>query len=707
MKGRRLALIGCPIVAVLLYLPTVGHDFVFDDRGVIEQNPLMHDARDLPRLAVSPYWNLKSGERSLYRPLTTLTFALDRLIGGGLHAWWYHLVNVMLHGLVTLLFTLLALEILPGVLPGALAGMAFAVHPIHVEAVAAVVGRADLLAAGAVLAALLLHRRALASGRRRFVVGAWTAVFLAMMAKESGAAAVFVCAAADLAFPVSGIGRGRRAALYAGYGIVLTGALLLRSLVLGSIGLGQPIPFVDNPAAAAGFPAGLLTALGTVVRYAGLLLWPRNLSADYSFDQIPIIRSISDPMALVGGFLVLLVVGGGVWLLRRSPPAGFALLFLAIGAAPTSNLIVFIGTLFAERLMYLPSVGFCLLLGAMVAMVRPRLPERVIVGVAILLIGLGAARAAQRLPDWKDDFSLYRSAMTVSPRSARIRHNLGNAYLRHGQLREAEAQFRAALGIFPDFNDARINLGTSLIQQGRAAEARAPLTTAAQRAPGNADIAVNLGNAYRALGRAGEAEEWFERALSLDGESAMAWNNLGAVDLARGDTERAVGRLQTAVRLDEESAIFRVNLGDALVAAERLPEAVEQFDAAYRLDPDLPEAHRGQGEAALMSGDRGRAEREFRAALEGDPGLARAANFLGYVLALKGDAEGAAAAYRRAVEIEPDLDDAHRSLGLIYAEQLDDPDRAAHHLERSLALAPDQPEADRLKDLLRTLAKPD
>lgn len=705
MTGRRLALIGCPLLAVVLYLPTIGHTFVFDDRGIIEQNPLLRDLRDLPRLVVSPYWHLKSGKGSLYRPLTTLSFAMDRLLVRGLHAWWYHLVNVLLHGLVTFLLTLLALEILPGILPGALAGLAFAVHPVHVEAISAVVGRSDLLAAAGVLAALLLHRRALSAHWRGHVVAAWSAVFLALMAKESGAAAAFVCLAGDLTFPVHGVRARRRVALYAGYGAALAGGLLLRALVLGTLGVGQAIPFVDNPAAAAGFPAGRLTALGTVVRYAGLLIWPRHLSADYSFDQIPIIRSPADPMALAGLLIVALVAGGGVWLMRRAPPASFALLFVAISAAPISNLILFIGTLLAERLMYLPSVGFCLLLGAMVAVVRPRLTSKLIVVGAALLIGLGMVRAAMRIPDWKDDFSLYGSAVAVSPRSARIRHNLGNAYLRRGELQEAEAQFRTALEIYADFNDARINLGVSLIQQGRAAEALAPLSSAAELAPRNAEIAINLGNAYRALGQTGEAERWYERALELDRESAPAWNNLGAIDLARGRTVRAIERLQAAVRLDPDAAIHRVNLGDALVAAARLPEAAEQFDAASRLDPQHPEVLRAQGEKALMQGDRVRAERELRAALQGDPGLARAANFLGYVLAQKGDAAGAAEAYSRAVEIDPSLYDAHASLGVIYAEHLNDPDRGAQHLEMALSLAPDQPGADRLRELLRSLAK--
>ena len=141
------------------------------------------------------------------------------------------------------------------------------------------------------------------------------------------------------------------------------------------------------------------------------------------------------------------------------------------------------------------------------------------------------------------------------------------------------------------------------------------------------------------------------------------------------------------------------------MAAERLPEAAEQFDAAARLEPEHPEVRRAQGEKALLQGDRDRAERELRAALQGDPGLARAANFLGYVLAQKGDAAGAADAYNRAVEIDPTLYDAHASLGVIYAEHLNDPGRAAQHLERALSLAPDQPGADRLRDMLRSLEK--
>src|SRR6185503_13665956 len=102
--------------------------------------------------------------------------------------------------------------------------------------------------------------------------------------------------------------RGLRRMLHAGYALVAIGYLGARTAVLGTIGIGQPIPFVDNPAAAAGPVAGRLTGLGTLARYARLLLWPDRLSADYSYDQIPIIRSALDPLAILGILVLVAVV---------------------------------------------------------------------------------------------------------------------------------------------------------------------------------------------------------------------------------------------------------------------------------------------------------------------------------------------------------------------------------------------------------------
>ncbi len=708
MTGRHLALLSCTLVAVLLHLPTLTHDFVFDDWGVIGFNPLMHDVRALPKLLVTSYWNDPPHRRMLYRPLSSMSFAIDRALAGGMKARWFHLVNVLLHGCVTSLVTLLAFEILPGIGPPAMAGMLFAVHPVHVETVAGIVGRSEILAAGGVLLAILCHRRALRIPGRSgvaWMAASWVTYGLGVMSKESAVVAPALCLLAEATFPAldDPPRPRRRLALYAGHATVLVGSLVLRLAVLGTLGVGGPIPYVDNPAASAGPIAGRLTALGTVPRYAVLLLWPARLSADYSYDQIPIVRTLGDPWAVGGLLLVLVTIGGGIWLLRRAPACACGLLWIAVSACLTSNLVFFIGTIFAERLMYLPSAGLCLLVGwGVAAGARRKTGKLVLAGAAAALI-LSAARTWARIPDWKDDFALYSSAARVSPRSARIRYNLGNAYLRAGDDAAAERHYRAALAIYTDFNDARVNLGMALLHQSRAREAVGLLEGAAQRDPGSADVAVNLGAAYRALGEDTVAEREFRRALALDPRSARAFNNLGSLYLARGDLSRAIAHLEQAVRLDPDLAILRINLADALTVASRAVEAAEQFEAAYRLDPNLPESHRGLGEVALRRGDLPAAEREFRLAAEARQPSARAANFLGYLLSLRGDYRLAAEQYDKALSIDPGLSDAHRSLGLLLAQRLNDPARAAQHLEASLRLEPAQPGADDLRKLLRTM----
>jgi tetratricopeptide (TPR) repeat protein len=695
-------------VAVLIYLPTLSHDFVFDDHAVIGLNPLVVSQGDLQRLLLSPYWNVSRHERTLYRPLTSATFRLDHTLAGGLRPGLFHLVNAVLHGLATWLVARLALLLIGGTAAPLFAGLLFAVHPVHVEAVAGIVGRAEILAAAGVLGTLLCHRAAGgAAGRRRaglLVAAAWSCCLLGVMAKESAIVAPLICLIDGLAFPRTAPAGRRRVILYAGYVGAIALYLGLRIVALGSPGIGGPVPFVDNPAASAGPLAGRLTALGAVARYAALLIWPRHLSADYSFDQIPIVRSPVDPLALAGLLCVALAAGGGMLLLRRRPVAGFALLWIAITSALASNLVVFIGTLLAERLMYLPSVGLCLIFGWLVGAGRGRTAVACLVAGTVV-VGAATARTAIRIPEWKDDFALYTSAARVSPRSTRIRYNLGNAHLRVAAFRAAEAEYRAALRIFPAFLDARVNLGMAVLQQGRATEARDLLTAAAAERPRDALLAVNAGTAHRAAGDLSAAEQAFRRALELAPDLPLAWNNLGSVHLARGEAAAAAQAIRRAVDLDPRTVIYQVNLADALLASGDGPEADRRFLEAARIDPDHPEVRRGLGEVAFRRGDVASAEREFRAAAAGTPPSARAANFLGYLLARRGDMAAAAEAYGLAIRIDPTLADAHRSLGLIYADALRDPGRAVLHLEMSLRLEPGQPGARDLQETIDRLRR--
>ena len=708
MIRRRAALLAPVLVAIVLHLPVVSHEFVFDDRGAILDNPLLGRAADLPKIVLAPWWNTPRPGPGLYRPITTLSFGVDRALAGGFRPGWFHLVNVLLHGGVTWLVTRLALLLLESTSGACVAGLLFAVHPVHVEAVAGVVGRAEILAAGLTLAAVLLHRAAL-DGRGRAaswaLVGAPVAMLLGMLSKESAFVAPLLVAICDDRVEATRWLRRRRIALYASYAGAGLLALALRALVLGSpAGLGA-IPFIDNPAAAAGAVEGRLTALACVARYAGLLVWPARLSVDYSYNQIPLARGAGDPMVLMGFVLVAGIVAGGALLARRRHVAGRALLFTACAMALTANLVLFIGTLLAERLLYLPSTGACLLAGWVVGRMRTPFATRVVQAAALAAVMAAGARTWMRLPEWRDDFALYESASRVSPRSARIRYNLGNAWLKRHEDRKAEEEYRAAIGIYPGFGDARANLGMTLLRLGRPEEALATLTEAARLQPANAEVAVNLGSACRALGDDARAEREFRRAIAINPGAATAWNNLGSLALSRGDASAAVDALQRAVAADPGFAIYHVNLADALMSSGRKGEAIAEFERAAAIDADQTEVRRGLGEVAMSRSDLATAEREFRRAADASQPSARAANFLGYILSQRGDAAGAAAYYERALALDPTLADAHRSLGLIYSSALADPAKALDHFRRSLALAPAQPGADDLRKWIRDLER--
>jgi len=709
LTARRAAPWIVAIAAILLHLPALRNDFVFDDRGALLQNPLLADLRSAPRILSAPYWNAPGLTGGLYRPVTTLSFAVDRALARGFRPAWFHAVNVLLHGGVAALVVALALRVGLQAGPALLAGGLFAVHPVHVEAVASIVGRSEILAAGCGLGAILCSALARRDPGRRGRIAALAAPVLllgGLLSKESAFVVPAIAWLFDRVFPPAAPRRGR--ALVLGAIAATTAALALRWHALGGLG-PAPIPFVDNPAVARGPWQGRLAALAVLPRFARLLLWPHPLSADYSYAQIPLPAGPADGSVLLGLGLALGVPLGGLLLLRRNRALGFALLFIPLSLALTCNLLVFIGTLLAERLLYLPSVGVCLAAAALAgagvgdAAGSRRAAGRAALALAIPALAAGAWGTLARLGDWRDDFSLYESAARVSPKSARIRYNLGNAWLRRGRFATAEAEYRRALEVYPDFADASGNLGLSLLQQGRAREAMEPLQKAARRQPKNAEVRVNLGSARRALGDPAGARSEFEAAIALSSGSASAWNDLGSLLLSQGETAEAIRCLERAVETEPGYALYHVNLADAYNAAGRGDDARAQFEFALRLDPQAPESIRGGGELALLRGDAAAAERAFRAASAGEPPSARAANFLGYLLARRGDRQAAIAAYERAVALDPALWDAHRSLGLLYADRPSDRERAVLHLERSLALEPGQDGAERLRERIRIL----
>jgi Flp pilus assembly protein TadD len=690
------------LLATLPYIGTLSNGFVFDDRAVVEGNPALQSLHDAPKLLLSPYWSGEGISNRLYRPATTLSFALNRALLGSAPAG-YHLINLILHGLVAwMVFCLL--EALFGSVALALAAAAlFAVHPLLSEAVAGVVGRAELLSALGLLGALRLDRLQAPSPRRLVVALMAVAFFLALLAKENALALPLILLLTDAVVGrPEGVKRGARALELAALAGVVAIYLALRLAALGRLMEPGAIPPIDNPAA--GLPAAqrVATALALIPRYGALFVFPSQLSADYSAAQIAPVSGLADPGALAG---LAVVTGLTIFALRarhRFPALAWGLGFSGCAFALVSNLAFPIGTLFAERLMYLPAVGMCAVCGGLAALLAAKRLRATLAILAVLLTLL-AGRTYVRARDWKDDFSLFLAAERVSPRSSKVHYNLGNAYRRRGDLQQAVSHYRRCLELFPDYDPARRNLAVALTDVGPSEEAVQILQGLVSKEPARASLYNNLGNAYLKLGRGADAEEAYRKALSLDPSSADAHNNLAVIHQAKGELQAAEGELREAVRLSPGSTRLRIALGDLLLQERRPDAARDVFAEAVKQDPGAAEAHRGLGEAFLGSGQSREAEASLQRSLELDPQQWEAPALLGYLHQQDGKDQEAERDYLRSLAVRPSQAELRQNLGVLYARRPEGREKAIEQFRLCLELSPPEPLAAAVRKMLADL----
>jgi Flp pilus assembly protein TadD len=475
---------------------------------------------------------------------------------------------------------------------------------------------------------------------------------LAIFSKESGIAAPFLLLAADRLRPKP------RASLRfhtLAFGVLVT-CLAVRSFVLGAVAPQAFTHFIDNPIAHLPWPRSLFTALAALARYAVLLVWPWNLSIDYSFASIPEAASLFDPRALFGALCALLVAGGIAAAWRKRPAVAFALLLLALPLLPVANLLMPIGTILAERLLYLPSAGLCVLFGlAFVTAQAAGRPERRRLAVAglVLVTAAGAVRSAWRYRDWADDRTIWAAAVRLSPDNVRARFNYGAASERAHDDAEAERAYRHAVEVWMHFADAHYNLAGVLGRAGRWREAGVEYRAALQDQPGNVTYLVNAGHAAAQAGELEQARTLLERAVELDRTSAPAWTDLGAVRLQAGDAAGALAAMNQAARLAPGDPEKLANVALAHEAAGRNEEAAEAWRAVVAGRPQDPIMRYRLGRALERAGHKEDAAGAYRESIRLAPDSPVPLKALGLLLASQGDADGARAALQRARTLDP------------------------------------------------------
>lgn len=575
-------------VAVLaVYAQVYSFGFVeFDDPGYVSANPIV--AAGLTRDGMA--WAFTTGHMWNWTPLTWLSLMLD-VQCFGVHAGAHHLVNLALHLGNTLLLLALLLRMTGALWPSAVVAALFGLHPLHVESVAWISERKDVLSTWFFLLTLWAYVAYVRDGSRRWYAAALGAFVLGLMAKPMLVTLPFVLLLLDR-WPLARLRLVRRAAPSrrattrrprdaAPADATPARRLLLEKLPFFALAaLFSVITYVVQQAhgamedgGALPFSLRLSNALLAYVRYLAAAVWPARLAVFYPYDfALPVGQVLTAAALLV--VLSALAVGA----LRSQP-------YLAVGwfwylgtLVPVIGLVQVGSQSHADRYTYVPLIGIFIALawGGRALAARLALPAAPLAVAVTAVIGVYALLAFAQVRLWRSGETLFRHALAVTRDNYIAHNNLGAALEAAGRTDAAIEQYRAALRIRPDYAHARSNLGAALV---------ARYETAVAARPDDAAARYDLATALRDSGRTAAARDTLEEAIRLDPQHAAAHQDLGAVLVELGELGAAIEQLEYATRLSSNDATLRFNLGSALARAGRFGDAAAQYRRVVELTP--------------------------------------------------------------------------------------------------------------------------
>lgn len=447
------------VPAVVAYSNSFRAGFTLDSGPIILGNPSIKTANpsNVELILEHTYW-WPTAEMGLYRPVTTLSYLFNyAFLGNQESPFGYHLINLLLHCINVLLVYLLARRFITGAWLAEFIAMAWGVHPALTESVTNIVGRADLLAGIAILGGFLLYlktRETTGWARVGYFASLFAITTVGVFSKENAVALLGVVILYEATF-----WKGERnlpAAAWASVAVIIPIICLLYQRVrLLTRFPAQHLLFLENPLIGARFIQQKLTAIAVIARCAWKLAWPAALSADYSYNQIPLAGGALRDWIAWGAIAAIVAIA--VLLYRRNKTAFFFVAFAFVVFIPTSNLLFNIGTIMAERFLYLPAIGFTACLALIIHKLFARAGMHALAPIAmVLIIGAWGIRTFVRNKDWRDDLSLATASVKTSPESYKTHMALALCYYDKGpnqNIDSAVAESEKSLAILKDVPD--------------------------------------------------------------------------------------------------------------------------------------------------------------------------------------------------------------------------------------------------------------
>jgi len=605
--------LGLVLCTLAVYAQVLGFGFVqYDDQAYVTENPRVLSGLSREGLA----WAMTTFAAENWHPLTWLSLMLDVEIGGA-SPQVFHLTNLLLHISNTLLLFFVLAALTGAAARSAFVAAVFAVHPLHVESVAWIAERKDVLSA----LFWILAMGAYARYARRPSPAAYLLVFLAtaagLMSKPMVVSLPLVLLLLDF-WPLGRLaGPGPKTRLV-GEKLPLLALSVTSSLVTlhaqsegGAVGTLEMFPL----------PARIANAVVSSTTYLLKMVWPADLAIPYPWDASRLTAPRVALSALVLG--AVFAIASRAW--RSRPYLLFGSLWYLVTLLPVIGLVQVGGASMADRYTYLPLVGPMVIVAWGVPDLLARLgwSERrtgLALGLAALvaIATLGVCARAQAAL-WRDSVTLFTHTLRVTERNAAAHNGLGLTLLERGRVDEAVLHYREVLEIAPAYLVARYNLAAALIQLGRGNEAVPLCEQALLQKPGDARAYSCLGAARMEQDDLEGASDALEEAVRLDPRNAPARSNLGIVRSRQGRNEEAIVHLSEAARLRPRDAGVRVTLGTLLLKGGGLEEAANLLEEALRIDSTVARAHGSLGVARVRQGRVAEGIALFNEALRRDP----------------------------------------------------------------------------------------
>lgn len=622
------------LAAVFLsYFNALSNGFVYDDKLLVEFNYNIRSLGNIPTLFSTGYWTDQLAGAGLYRPVTMLSFLAEYTIAGT-SPLIYHLDNILLHFLCSVLVYMIMKSLVQDSLAPVFAAVLFAAHPVHTEAVAWVSGRAELLATlFTLLAFWIFVRRPLKSGNTALSCAAF---FIALMSKETAAVLPVLLAAYILLFDKADrlAGRLKRILALYPYLTLFIIYMVIRFSVIGVLGPSGKYAALLNFSRYEAF----LIMTEAFYHYLRLSFFPLVLSEDYYYKPVESLFNYKVVIPILAAGSAVLFAKR---IIRYSRPLYLGVVWFFIALLPVSNIIP-TGIFMSDRALYLPSVGICMLLGIMLSGAYSYGARKswgwagpAVIAAVVAITALFAVRAIYRNPVWGDQFKFEERLIETSKKRVAIYPFypnyllLADAYVRHGYMGpEAEEAALNAVRLDEGSSNAHYYLSVIYLNGGRLQGALDEAEKSLRLKKTGKTFTV-LGTIYYMLGRYAESDEMHIEAIKLEPANGQYYLNRGYTRLQLKDPDTALWLFDTAGRIDPSLVYAFIEQGKLLLARQDYAHAVEKLELAVRTAPDNPDAHYELAVAYMGSGRQELANRELDETLRIAPGHADALRLRG------------------------------------------------------------------------------